>query len=111
MKNINLIWISLLFFVIQISITASQSLSGKPEDKSPVQFLDLYGPYFGQELPGSEPIVFADGIISGKTLHATPSFSPDGTEIYWAEQGDGPGLSRSSVRSEHWLKPFAGRGR
>ena len=28
------------------------------------EFPGLYGPYFGQELPGTQPKVFADGIIN-----------------------------------------------
>ena len=48
-------------------------------------FLDLWGPYFGQPEPDTVPLVFADGIISGRPLHGTPVFSPDLTELYWAE--------------------------
>ncbi|MFC2097158.1 T9SS type A sorting domain-containing protein [Bacteroidota bacterium] len=50
-----------------------------------IVYTDLYGPYFGQELPGNEPQYFAHGIIDTKVLHCSPSFSPDGTEMIWSE--------------------------
>lgn len=40
--------------------------------------------YLGQAPPGDIPEVFAPDVISGKyMLHGFPTFSPDGTEIYW----------------------------
>lgn len=43
------------------------------------------GPYFGQPTPGIIPKPFAPGIIYTKGVHSTPSFSPDGLEMIWAE--------------------------
>jgi Tol biopolymer transport system component len=69
----------------------------------------LVGPYFGQEPPGGTPQVFADGIISGNNLHATPTLSPDGREIYWAVCGSGPGLCRiyfsQMLGNDLWTTP------
>lgn len=48
-------------------------------------FPDLYGPYFGQQTPGLTPQAFAAGIIYTDAVHSTPSFSPDGEEMVWAE--------------------------
>ena len=42
--------------------------------------------YLGQTPPGDTPKVFAPGIVSTKSLeHSSPTFSPDGTEIYWSK--------------------------
>lgn len=47
-------------------------------------FTHLTGDYLGLLPPGSEPTVFARGIISDKIQqHGYPTFSPDGTEVYW----------------------------
>ncbi len=45
----------------------------------------LNGDYLGQPLPGDTPVVFAPGIISTDSTieHGSPSFSPDGNEVYW----------------------------
>ncbi len=66
--------LTLLFFVC-----LSFAQSG---DKS---FSELKGPYLGQKPPGISPEIFASGIISnaGYRLHGSPSFSLDGTEVYW----------------------------
>lgn len=69
----------------------------------------LRGPYFGQDPPGDTPQIFADGIISGNNLHATPCFSPDGNELYWAVCGESHGRCRvyhSEMRSNgFWTVP------
>ena len=80
--------ISFLIFLCGIfcKISATSTDNETPQE-NPTQenFLDLYGPYLGQEIPGTEPVAFADGIVNRKSLHSTPSVSPDGTEIYWSE--------------------------
>ncbi|MFC1761238.1 TolB family protein [Planctomycetota bacterium] len=61
------------------------------------------GPYFGQDVPGKTPVVFAPGIISTQDgSEGTVTFSPDGKEIffgrdksiYWMQEIDG-----------HWTQP------
>jgi len=43
------------------------------------------GPYLGETPPRDAPILFADGIISGvDTLHGTPVFTRDGSEVFWS---------------------------
>ncbi|MEE9442077.1 MAG: hypothetical protein V3V99_05360 [candidate division Zixibacteria bacterium] len=42
----------------------------------------LSGPYFGQDPPELEPLVFAKGIID-YDIHGCPVFTPDGKEAYW----------------------------
>lgn len=42
-------------------------------------------PYFGQEPPGDEPVIFAPGIFStSEHEYSYPSFSPDGKEVMWS---------------------------
>jgi len=49
------------------------------------EFPILKGDYLGQTPPGDIPIVFASGIISiDSTIeHGSPTFSPDGSEVFW----------------------------
>ncbi len=43
------------------------------------------GAYLGQLPPGSIPEKFAPGVVStDHQEHSSPTFSPDGTEIYWS---------------------------
>ncbi|MCB2196309.1 MAG: hypothetical protein KQH79_10635 [Bacteroidetes bacterium] len=46
---------------------------------------NLKGDYFGQTPPGDIPVVFAPNIISVDSTveHGSPSFSPDGSEVFW----------------------------
>ena len=54
-------------------------------------FPDLKGPYLGQKPPGNSPEIFAPGIVSTRyRSHSAPSFSPDGTEVFWSA----------------WLRPY-----
>ncbi|MFC2136156.1 hypothetical protein ACFLTH_16190, partial [Bacteroidota bacterium] len=48
-------------------------------------YLNLWGDYFGQQEPGANVEVFAEGIISGNPLHGTPVFSIDMSEMYWPQ--------------------------
>lgn len=53
-------------------------------DDSPPKFPVLEGPYLGQVPPGSEPQLFARGIVSGRhPSHSSITFSPDGANAYW----------------------------
>jgi dipeptidyl aminopeptidase/acylaminoacyl peptidase len=64
----------LLILILLLSVKA---ISGQV-------FIDLYGDYLGQDLPGERPQVFARGIISSDYKeHGAPSFSPDGNEVFW----------------------------
>ena len=41
------------------------------------------GPYLGQELPGAEPVIFAEGIVSTGLYTRDLAMTPDGSEIYF----------------------------
>ena len=55
------------------------------QESFPQKITDLKGDYLGQQLPGDIPVVFAHGIISTDSTieHGSPTFSPDGNEVYW----------------------------
>lgn len=98
----------MILALISVAFLACGASTTTPDDTEGPPLLDLSGDYFGQELPGRTPTVFAPGIISGQSLHATPTFSPDGNEVYWAVGGGGPGLSRiwfSRRIDGQWTQP------
>ncbi len=71
-------------------------------------YLDLYGDYFGQQEPGTNVSVFAQGIISGNPLHGTPVFSPDMSELYWPQAE--PDFSNTNIYvskkiNDQWTVP------
>ena len=46
-------------------------------------FFDTKDAYFGQTPPGTSAELFAPDIIN-HLAHSSPTFSPDGKEIYWS---------------------------
>lgn len=52
-------------------------------DAQEKEFPVLRGPYLGQKPPELNPELFAPGIVSNGIDHCSPSFSPDGDEIYF----------------------------
>lgn len=74
------------------------------------------GPYFGQNSPGSEAVVFAPGIVSTAAYELNSAFTPDGKEMYQTLVVDGWGFSAIIQRREGangWgdpvVAPFSGR--
>ena len=47
------------------------------------EFPVLRGPYLGQEPPGSEPVLFAPGVVSTDTAEWSTAFTPDGLELFF----------------------------
>jgi hypothetical protein len=72
-NSVQLIFISLIICIILNTYSSAQGL-----------------PYFGQELPGMQPVRFAPGIFI-EELHAPPIFSPGGDEVYWSLMDLQPG--------------------
>jgi len=68
-----------------LSLLLVMSINARPED-----FSKLAGPYLGQKPPGSEPELFAPGIVSreGYFEHSAAIFTPDGTEVFWTAKAD-----------------------
>jgi hypothetical protein len=67
------------FFVIMFSCAGST-----PERREAAAFESLPGPYLGQTPPGTEPEIFAPGIVSTEEKYELNSvFSPKGDEFYY----------------------------
>jgi hypothetical protein len=73
---------------------------------------ELAGDYLGQTPPGSTPVIFAPGIVStDHHEHSSPTFSPDGKEIYWSRfddpQSENPAQQILFVRHQdgRWTEP------
>lgn len=68
----------------------------------------LSGPYLGQGAPSSTPQLFAEGVVSTIHFdHSVPSFSPDGTEVYWspAYVSRGDYILQSRLENGSWQTP------
>lgn len=71
----------------------------------------VMGEYFGEEAPDSIPKLFASGIISSPDYeHGSPSFSPDGNEVYWSVRIANT-VGREQIRcmkkvKNRWSAPF-----
>ena len=74
------------------------------------------GPYLDQKLPGSNPVLFAPGIVSTAAFELNSAFTPDGKEMYQTIVVEGWGFSAIIQRREGargWgdpvVAPFSGR--
>lgn len=72
------------FFFISVTMFLALS-SCSPESQEPVAdvFPVLSGPYLGQSPPGSEPQLFAPGIVNAGLYTRDMSMMPDGSELYF----------------------------
>jgi ankyrin repeat protein len=94
---------------------AAKRLADLGADTSVRHFPELRGPYLGQEPPepGAPPALFAPDIVSTHRFqHGTVTFSPDGTEAFWATQlaledtGYSEGaIVRSHIEDGLWTEP------
>lgn len=58
----------------------------------------LQGPYLGETPPGTEPKVFAPGLVStARNSEFAITFSPDGKEVYFTRRSDGGGRNAIMV--------------
>jgi hypothetical protein len=65
-------------------VLAACSCKGPVETKSAFDvFPELSGPYLGQTLPDSVPVLFAPGIVNTGMFTRDVAISPDGKEIYY----------------------------
>jgi ankyrin repeat protein len=98
-------------------------LKAKGADQTSPLFPELKGEYLGQKKPGSQPELFAPGIVSSRFgLHCPAIFSPDGREVYWslmiAPRASGYSIDRllvSRLQDGRWtypqIAPFTGEGK
>lgn len=59
--------------------------------------------YFGQEKPNNLPILFTNNYIH-TDLNCSPSFSPDGKEVFWKTK-ENKGLFMSKLVDDKWTEP------
>jgi Tol biopolymer transport system component len=92
---------------------------GELEDKpTRSEWPVLSGEYLGQEPPGRQPKLFAEGVIPVEGIqHCFPAFSPDGKECFWMTvvfDNDKPRgeIWHTREADGHWaepvLAPFSG---
>lgn len=81
-ERIGKIYLKLLMLSCPLLIPVIASAQ-EPADTAGIED-DLSGPYLGQPAPGTEPRLFAPGIIPVDGFqHCFPAFSPDGREVFW----------------------------
>ena len=80
MKKTTIITLSLLVILTSCKQQLESRLAGDMSVESEEIFT---GDYLGQKLPGSEPILFAPGIVSNGLNNRDITISPDGNEIYF----------------------------
>ena len=101
-NKISIFKIILFYFTVGIS-PAQEKLEKISE------FPILKGPYLGQKLPGMKPKVFAPGIVTTSIMnHSSPTFSPDGKEIYWSHIFQNPERVQilfTKLKNGKWVSP------
>lgn len=69
----------------------------------------IQGEYLGQTRPGSQPELFAPGIVSSPLMeHSAPAFSSDGKELYWAvlnTEASHLAILHMQLREGQWTAP------
>ncbi len=70
------------------------------------KFPDLTGDYLGQNPPGSEPVVFAPGIVSTGMYTRDVAMMPDGSELYYCVSEWGKAfIFYSKIVNGKWTEP------
>lgn len=75
---------------------------------------ELMGPFLGQTLPDSVPVLFAPEFVSTGLNEGTITFTPDGKECYWSILFSGfETIVTSKIINGQWTRPvvasFSGR--
>ena len=71
-----------ILVLLALFLSGCSTLIAK-DSPTPTSKPPLVGPYLGQALPESEPVVFGQAFLRGG-YHSSPTFLPDGSEMYWA---------------------------
>lgn len=77
----------LLVIIVLILSNSFKLLAQKDQtqQKQNIKNSNIIFDYFGQEIPGETPRLFAPGFVStAHSEHSSPAFSPDGQEVYWS---------------------------
>jgi hypothetical protein len=88
--------ITIFAFIIMLlgNFTLTQANSNKTKNNNQ---------YFGQETPNNLPIQFTTNYIH-TDLNCSPSFSPDGKEVFWKTK-EHNGLFMSKLVGDNWTEP------
>ncbi|MGD9993964.1 MAG: TolB family protein [Salinivirgaceae bacterium] len=70
-----------LYLIVSVLIALNACQQRNPEQ--------LSGDYFGQEFPGSEPVLFAPGYVSSGIYTRDVSIAPDGKSVYFSASSRG----------------------
>jgi len=105
---------ALVFLLCLVSIACSPFCSDESMSAHQEAFPELRGPYLGQEPPGSEPQIFAPGIVSTGLATRDIAITPDGSELYFAVTLGGRTMimvtrQQDGVWTEPSVAPFSGR--
>ncbi len=69
-------------------------------------YLDISGPYLGQDLPGGSPALFAPGIVSTNTAEWSTAFTPDGNELFFGLASEGSTyIMHTKEEDGRWTEP------
>jgi hypothetical protein len=98
--------ILILVFVLTIVACSQQQKAGFPV---------ISGPYLGQTPPGTEPVVFAPGIVSTGLYTRDITISKDGKEIYFCiSDAAATAILVTKLVNNRWtepaIAPFSGKG-
>jgi hypothetical protein len=97
-----------------VNAACSPNCYDDPASSAKSTFLELRGPYLGQEPPGLEPQIFAPGIISTGLATRDVAMTPDGNEFYFAVTLGGRTMimvtrQQNGAWTEPVVAPFSGR--
>ena len=94
--------------LILLTVLSAVVFSGCQQKSNLQKFPALSGEYFGQKLPGAEPEVFAESIISTGMYTRDITMTPDGKEIYYCVTIGGFTYSTilvTKLKDGNWTRP------
>ena len=79
----------------------------QPEEAEASLDVDVRVPYLGQEPPGTEPVLFAPGIVSTPTGEWSMAAAPDGLEIFFGLAAEDQGYILHTIATDdgQWTDP------
>ena len=100
-----------VFILKVIMLAMIFACSQRPKSGFPV----LTGQYLGQELPGTDPVVFAPGIVSTGLYTRDIAMSKDGRELYFCiSDPQATAIIETKLVNNRWtepaIAPFSGKG-
>jgi Tol biopolymer transport system component len=104
MKN-NMLPTSMIVFMLFAYMSAYMNKKAASEAVLPT----LSGEYMGQEVPGTQPQIFARDFVSTHSFEYGVTFSPDGQEFYFSRQSDinvfDSKIYGTRLENGEWTKP------